>query len=629
MYDSSEKKRIAETRAVDATDQEIIEKAIDDGLETAWDRLADQQPQCGFGQLGVCCNRCAMGPCRIEPFGKRPTRGVCGADADTIVARNLLDDLATGAAAHSDHGREVVEVMLETAEGRSQGYHITDETKLQAVAAEYGIRIDKKKKEEVAKELALSLLEEYGTVKGRLQMAERAPAKTKEIWKKLGIVPRGVDREIVECMHRIQMGVDADYTNILLHAMRTALADGWGGSMIATECSDILFGTPKPVKTRANLGTLDIDKVNIALHGHNPILSEMIVQAALDPELVKRAAGKGAKGINLVGMCCTGNELLMRRGVPVAGTFLDQELAIATGALEVMVVDYQCIFPSLPQTASCYHTKVVTTSGKTRIPGAIFREFRPDNAYDTAKEIITLAIDNFPNRNPSRVRIPAKPVDMMAGFSEETIRKALGGTYKPLTDAIVAGKIKGVVGIVGCNNPKIKQDYGHITLGRELIRRDILVVETGCAAIASGKTGLLMPEAAEMAGDGLKSICKAVGIPPVLHMGSCVDNSRILVLVARVANELGVGIGDLPVCGAAPEWYSQKAIAIGTYFVASGVYVVLGIPPKIFGSANVTNLLASQLTGITNACFAVEPDPMKAAVLLEAEINRKRKALGI
>jgi len=411
--------------------------------------------------------------------------------------------------------------------------------------------------------------------------------------------------------------------------MRTSLSDGWGGSMMATEGSDILFGTPTPLRTKANLGTLNKDKVNIVLHGHNPILSEMIVKAAEDVKLKKRATEKGAKGINLVGMCCTGNELLMRHGIPIAGTFLDQELAIATGSVEVMVIDYQCIFPSITQTAGCYHTKVVTTSAKAKVPGATYMEFRPEIALDTAKEIVTLAIDNFPNRNPDRVRIPAKPIDMMAGFSEEAIRKALGGTYKPLIDAIVAGKIKGVVGIVGCNNPRIKQDYGHITLGKELIKRNILVVETGCAAIASGKAGLLVPEAADLAGDGLKSVCKALGIPPVLHMGSCVDCSRILVMAAHVANELGVGIDQLPLGGAAPEWYSQKAISIGTYFVSSGVYTVLGIPPKIFGSQNVTTLLAAQLTGIVNASFAVEPDPVKAADLLEAEINRKRKALGI
>ncbi|HPD51859.1 MAG: anaerobic carbon-monoxide dehydrogenase catalytic subunit [Methanoculleus sp.] len=629
MYDAFRSKRLAEQRALDAADQEIIAKALEDGVETAWDRFIDQQPQCGFGQLGICCNRCAMGPCRIEPFGKKPDRGVCGATADTIVARNLLDDLSTGAAAHSDHGREVLEVLLETAVGKSQGYQITDETKLKAIAAEYGINTENRKKEEIAEDVARAMLEEYGTLKNRIQMAERAPEKTKDTWKRLGIVPRSVDREIVESMHRIHMGVGADYVNILLHAMRTSLADGWGGSMMATEGSDILFGTPAPLRSRANLATLKQDMVNIVLHGHNPILSEMIVKAADDPQLKERAAGKGAKGINIVGMCCTGNELLMRHGIPIAGTFLDQELAIATGAVEVMVVDYQCIFPSIAQTAACYHTRVVSTSQKAKIPGTTYLEFRPETALDTAREIITVAIDNFPNRNPGRVRIPQKPVDLMAGFSEEAIRKALGGTYKPLIDAIVGGRIRGAVGIVGCNNPKIKQDYGHVTLAKELIKRDILVLETGCAAIACGKAGLLVPEAADLAGDGLGSVCKALGIPPVLHMGSCVDCSRILMLAANIAKELGVGIGDLPIGGAAPEWYSQKAISIGTYFVSSGVYVVLGIPPKIFGSPNVTSLLAAQLTDLVNASFAVEPDPVKAADLLEAEIDRKRKALGI
>jgi len=629
MYDAMGAKKLAVQRALDATDQEIIAKAVEDGVSTAWDRLADQQPQCGFGQLGVCCNRCAMGPCRIEPFGKKPDRGVCGANADLIVARNLLDDLSTGAAAHSDHGREVLEVLLETAEGKSQGYQITDEVKLKAVAREYGIKTEKRKKEEVAKDVARALLEEYGTLKNKIQMAERAPEKTKDTWKKLGIVPRSVDREIVESMHRIHMGVGADYVNVLLHAMRTSLSDGWGGSMMATEGSDILFGTPAPLRSRSNLATLRKDLVTIVLHGPTPILSEMIVKAAEDPQLKKRATEKGAKGINIVGMCCTGNELLMRHGIPIAGTFLDQELAIATGAVEVRVVDYQCIFPSIAQTAACYHTKVVSTSQKAKVPGATYMEFRPENALETAKEIVTVAIDNFPNRNTNRVRIPQKPIELMAGFSEEAIRKALGGTYKPLIDAIVAGKIKGAVGIVGCNNPKIKQDFGHVTLAKELIRKNILVVETGCSAIACGKAGLLVPEAADLAGDGLKSVCNALGIPPVLHMGSCVDCSRILMLAANIAKELGVGIGDLPIGGAAPEWYSQKAVSIGTYFVSSGVYVVLGIPPKIFGSPNVTHLLASQLTGLVNASFAVEPDPVKAAGLLEAEIERKRKALGI
>ncbi|NLL09662.1 MAG: anaerobic carbon-monoxide dehydrogenase catalytic subunit [Methanomicrobiales archaeon] len=619
----------AERRASDRTDQEIIRKTLEEGVQTAWDRFALQQPQCGFGQLGVCCNNCAMGPCRVDPFGGKTSHGVCGADVDTIVARNLLDDLCVGAAAHSDHGREVVEVLLKTAEGEAQGYRITDTEKLKLVAEEYGIATEGRDNLDIARELAIGILEEFGTLKNRLQLSERAPEQTREIWRKTGIMPRSIDREIVEAMHRVHMGVDADYVNLLLHAMRTSLSDGWGGSMAATECSDILFGTPTPVTSVTNLATLSHDKVNIVLHGHNPLLSQVIVNTAEEAEIKKMAEDKGAKGINLVGMCCTGNELLMRSGIPIAGSFLDQELAIATGAVEAMIVDYQCIFPSVPATAGCYHTKVITTSTKTKIIGSIYMEFNPENAVDTAKEIIRLAIENYPNRNRDRVRIPERPMKVMAGFSEETIRKALGGTYKPLIDAIVAGKILGCVGIVGCNNPRIKQDHGHITLAKELIRRNILVVETGCAAIACGKAGLLVPEAAELAGEGLASVCKLLGIPPVLHMGSCVDCSRILVLAANIAKELGVGIGDLPIGGAAPEWYSQKAISIGTYFVASGVYTVLGIPPKIFGSQNVLNLLAEGVKGITNSAFAVEPDPMKTADLLEAEINRKRKALNI
>ncbi len=624
-------KELIEERTIDEAAREVMAKAIEDGIETVWDRLEAQQPQCGFGQLGLCCNRCAMGPCRISPFGETgPTRGVCGADANVIAARNLLDDLLVGAAAHSDHGREVVEVLLKTAEGKAQGYEIIDEEKLKAVAREYEIEVEGRSSREIAKDLALAMLEEFGTIKNKIQFAEvRPPEKTKETWRNAGIVPRSVDREIVEAAHRVHMGVDSDYVNILLHALRTSLSDGWGGSMMATEISDVLFGTPKPVTSYVNLGVLKKDMVNIVLHGHNPVLSEMVVKAADEPELIEYAKKMGAKGINLVGMCCTGNEVLMRQGIPIAGNMLNQELAIATGAVEVMLIDYQCIFPSITKTASCYHTKVVSTSEKAKFPGAIHMEFHPENAYDTAKEIIKLAIENFPNRDPNRVKIPNKPMKMMAGFSVEALKSALGGSFKPLIDAIVEGKIRGAAGIVGCNNPKIKQDYGHVTLAKELIKRDIIVLETGCAAIASGKAGLLLPEAAELAGEGLKSIVTALGVPPVLHMGSCVDCSRILVLAAELAKTLNVAISDLPVAGAAPEWYSQKAISIGAYFVASGVFTVLGLPLKVYGSKDVLNLLTEGVEGVVGGKFAIEPDPIRAAELISAHIEKKRKELGI
>jgi carbon-monoxide dehydrogenase catalytic subunit len=629
QYDLDTLNNIINERTIDESAKPILQRTIQENIETAWDRLEDQQPQCGFGQTGVCCNRCTMGPCRINPYGGSPVRGVCGANADLIVARNLLDDLNTGAAAHSDHGREVIETMLETAEGSSQGYEILDTDKLMAIAGEYDIPTDGRSNNEIAKDVALSMLEEFGTIKNYIQFTRRAPEKTQEIWNKTGIMPRSVDREIVEGMHRIHMGVGADYANILLHGLRTALSDGWGGSMMATEASDILFGTPEIKDSWVNLGVLKKNMSNIVLHGHNPVLSEMVVEASRLPEMQQKAKDKGAQGINLAGMCCTGNELLMRKGVPIAGNMLNQELALATGAVEVMVIDYQCIFPSITKTAACFHTKVVSTSEKSKVPGAVHLEFHPKNAMDTAKAIVDLAIDNFQNRDQHRVLIPGEPVKMMAGFSVEAILKALGGTLKPLIDAIAGGQIKGAVGMVGCNNPKIKHDFGHVRLAQELIKRDILVVQTGCAAIAAGKAGLLLPEAAEQAGDKLKVVCQALGIPPVLHMGSCVDCSRILVLAAELAKALDVSIDQLPLAGAAPEWMSQKAVSIGSYFVASGVFTVLGIPPKIFGSANVLNLLASGLNDVVGAAFAVEPDPVKAADIIEKHILAKREGLGI
>lgn len=628
MYKKEIRKK-AEQRTIDKSALPLLEKAMSEGLETVWDRLEEQQPQCGFGQLGVCCNRCTLGPCRIDPFKDGPKKGVCGADADLIAARNFLDDLSTGAAAHSDHGREVVETLLQTAMGQAKGYSITDEDKLKVLAQEMGIEFEAQDVQKTAKELALALLEEFGTVKNRINFASRAPEKTREAWTKAGIYPRSVDREIVESMHRIHMGVGAEASNVLLHGLRTSLSDGWGGSMMATEVSDVLFGTPKIKNSQVNMGVFKEDQVNILLHGHNPILSEMVITASNDPEMEKLAREKGAKGINLAGMCCTGNELLMRKGIPVAGTLLNQELALATGSIEAMIVDYQCIFPSIGQTAACYHTKLISTSEKSKVPGATHMEFHPESAAETAREIVRLSIENFAHRDPDRVFIPDGPMDLTAGFSVEAIVKALGGTPKPLLDSISSGSIRGAVGIVGCNNPKIKHDYGHVNLAKELIKKDILVVETGCAAIACAKEGLLRPETAEQAGPGLKEVCKTLGIPPVLHMGSCVDCSRILVLAAELGKALGVAISDLPLAGAAPEWYSQKAVSIGSYFVSSGVYTVLGIPPKIFGSQNVLNLAARGLNDVVGAAFAVEPDPVQAAELISSHIEDKRKKLGI
>ncbi len=610
-------------KTIDKAAKFLIDKAKEDGVELAWDRLEKQQPQCGFGLLGICCRNCNMGPCRIDPFGG-VERGVCGATADVIVARNLCRMIAAGAAAHSDHGRDLILTLLLMAEGEAKDYKVTDSEKLKKIAKEYGIDVNRSDIE-IAKDLAKEIIKEFGIEKGYIQFIERAPEKRKEIWKKLGILPRGIDREIVEIMHRTHIGVDNDYVNLLLHGLRTALSDGWGGSMIATEVSDILFGTPKPLRTKANLGVLKEDHVNIIVHGHEPILSEMIALAAEDEELIKLAKDVGAKGINVCGMCCTGNELLMRKGIPIAGNFLHQELAIVTGVVDAMIVDVQCIMPAITEVAKCYHTLIISTSPKAKFPGAVHIEFKEEKALEIAKEIVRKAIENFKNRKKELIRVPHESMELIAGFSYEVLADKLDA----LIDAIKRGDIRGVAALVGCNNPKVPQDRNHVTMAEILIKNNIFVVETGCSAIACAKAGLLLPEAAENAGESLRNFCKSLGIPPVLHMGSCVDISRILVLVSEIAKRLNVDISDLPIAAAAPEWMSEKAVSIGAYAVASGIFTVLGTVPPVLGSKNVTKLLTEDLERVVGARFAVETDPEKAAELIIKHIEEKRKKLGI
>ena len=617
-------------RSIDPAVHEMLARAEELGLETAWDRYEAQLPQCGFGELGVCCRHCNMGPCRISPFEEEgPKKGVCGATADIIVARGLIRMIAAGAAAHSDHGRDIAHTLLLTAEGKGGGYEIKDEKKLKTLASEYGIETEERDKLEIGADLARAVYAEFGKQEGPIKFTRRAPEKRISLWKELGIDPRGIDREIVEIMHRTHIGVDNDPVNLILQGLRASISDGWGGSMVATELSDVLFGTPTPVRSHANLGVLKEEQVNIILHGHEPTLSEMIVTAAQDPDMIDLAKKYGAKGINVTGMCCTGNEVLMRHGVPIAGNFLQQELAIITGAVDAMIVDVQCIMPALGDLCTCFHTKFISTSPKAKFPGATHIEFLEERAYEIAKEIVKASVDNFRYRRPDMVRIPEQSMECMVGFSVEAIVDALGGTLDPLLDAIKSGAVKGIGAVVGCNTPKIKHDFGHVNLLKELIRNNVLVVTTGCNAIAAAKAGLMLPEAADECGEGLKGVCKALGIPPVLHMGSCVDISRILVACAAIANALSVDISDLPAAGAAPEWMSEKAVSIGTYVVSSGVFTVLGTMPQILGSPVVTELLTKGANDVVGACFAVEPDPFKAAKMMVDHIENKRAALGI
>jgi len=625
----------AEQRSIDPASQAMLARAAKEKVATAWDRLEAMQPQCGFGQLGLCCTVCEMGPCRVDPFGEGAQVGVCGADADTIAARNLLRKIAVGGSAHSDHGRTTAMTLLQTAEGHGD-YTIRDEKRLREVARYLGIDPEGKEVRALAKAVAQAALSQFGNQEGELAFLKRAPEARQKLWTEVGIAPRGIDREIVTALHQTHMGVDAEYINLMRQGMRTALADGWGGSMIATDLQDILFGSPEPLRAKTNLGVLDADKVNIVVHGHEPVLSEMVAEASRDPELIQKAKDAGAEGIQISGLCCTANEILMRHGIPAAGSFLHQELAVMTGAVDVMTVDVQCWMPALKDLTEHFHTKLVTTSDRAKQLGTHHIEFHEEQALETAKEIINLAIENYKCRQADRVEIPGEEVDMIAGFTAEYVYKMLGGrfrpSYRPLNNGIIEGRLRGVVGVVGCENPKVCQGYAHTEVIRELIKNDVLVVVSGCSATAAARERLLQPETAvEMAGRGLQEICEAVGIPPVLHVGSCVDNSRILIACSNIVLEGGLGndISDLPVAGAAPEWMSEKAISIGWYCVASGISVWFGDPMPVMGAPNLTRFVTQDVEKMVGAHWAFEPDPIKCAQQMIEHLNAKREALKL
>jgi carbon-monoxide dehydrogenase catalytic subunit len=636
----AEKKAISKKKEINIRDlttceatAQMLEKAKRDGVETAFDRAVSMKA-CPIGADSACCKHCSMGPCRLnakDPYGKV---GVCGATIDTIMARNFARMVASGAAAHTDHGMSMLDLFREVVNGNITDYEIKNPIKLVEVAQYVGIETEDREIADIAKELYEELERTYTQVDGEIPFAKRVPEKTLETWRKLGIVPRGAMREIMELMHRTHMGVDQDYTNITKQCSRTALADGWGGSMVATEISDILFGTPSPVAIEVNMGVLKEDQVNIIVHGHEPNLFESMIASVNEPTLIQAAKEAGANGINLCGMCCSGAEVLVRHGIPHAGNFMSTEAILVTGAVDAMTVDVQCIKQGLVKVADCYQTPLITTNPRCHIEGATHVEFHEHTPKECTDEIVIRAIGRFKNRKMP-IEIPKIKNSGVHGFSHEYINYMLGGTFRasyvPLNDNIINGRIRGVAGVVGCTNPRVKQDWVHVELVKELIKNDVLVVQTGCSQIALAKAGLTTPEAAHLAGHGLKEVCETVGMPPVLGIGSCVDNSRILIACSEMVKTGGLGesIADLPVAGAAPEWMSEKAISIGQYFVASGVFTVFGATyPIVEGTKFHKHLFEGlEKEGVGKWGFAV--DPYEMARLMLAHIDKKRQALGI
>jgi len=628
-------------RSLDMAVQEMLKKAKEKDVTTVWDRYEKMLPQCGFGDTGLCCRHCLQGPCRINPFGDEPKTGICGATADVMVARGIDRAIAAGTAAHSGHAKHLAHTMFKMANGKAPDYKIKDPDKLKAVALRLGLKIDGKSDIEVAREVAEAALGDFAEKEEGVYWSTTVINESRlKVLKSLNAIPKGIDHEVSEIMHRTLYGVDADAVNLLLGGLRCGVAD-MAGCYMGTDLADILFGTPKPVITKANMGILKADMVNIAAHGHNPVLSEMIVAMA---EVMKdEAVSAGAKGINIVGICCTGNELMERHGIPACTHSVSQEMAMLTSALDAIVVDYQCIMPSLVTVAECMGTKVITTMDICKITGANHVEFTEQQAGEKAKEVIRIAIEAFKNRKNKVVDIPDVQSTVVAGFTVESIVSALSKVnqddpLKPLIDNIKNGNIRGACLFAGCNNVKVPQDKNFISIAKTLLKNNVLVLATGCGAGALMRHGFMDPaNVEELCGNGLKAVLNAIGqannlggpLPPVIHLGSCVDNSRAVALVVAISNYLGVDTDKLPVVASAAEAVSEKAVSIGVYAVAMGLPTHVGVMLPVLGSPTVTSILTEKIKGLTGGYFIVDLDPESSAQKLLSAIEERRKTLGI
>ena len=629
-------------KTIDEAAIELADIAKEKGLDTMWDRLEKQQPQCGFGDSGLCCRICLQGPCRINPFGGEPKKGVCGARDYTIVARNLIRMAAAGCAAHSDHGRHIAHALHALSESHAPAYVIKDEEKLRRVASDVGIDPEGKTPLELAGLVVEKGFEDFSRQTDEVchWFKKMIPQKRIELADSHNVLPTNIDRGICEVMHRTHVGCDADPVPLIFGGLKCALGDITGENF-STEMSDIIFGTPKVVESEANLGCIKEDHVNICMHGHNPILSEVICDLAED--MKAEAVAAGAKGINIVGICCTANELLMRRGIPIATNFMAQELAIATGAIDAMIIDYQCIAPSVGWWARCYHTQLISTQPITRIPGDMHIEFSESHAEECAREIVKVAIEAYGDRDLDLIHIPQIKNKVIAGFSTEEIERILScmnpdDPWQYLVDKIKDGTIAGIGLVCGCNNAKVKHDFCHNTVAIELAKQNVLVLSTGCAAQSYAKHGLLTHEAVdEYAGESLKGFLKEVGeaagieggLPLILHMGSCVDNSRPENLVGILADKMGVDISDLPIVGSAPEAMSEKAVVIGSWLVATGWPTHVGVNAYHKGSPIVTEIAEVTAHDVYGGFFLFEPDPVEASRKLNNIIKYRRWRLGI
>ena len=619
------------SQPVDEISRYMHEVTKEDSVSTVYERFAEQQPQCGFGSMGICCTLCTDGPCQIT---RKASKGVCGATADLIVARNLLQKCAQGTVANVYHTRNVARTLKAVGEGRSD-YEVKDETKLRNVAGKLGLDISGPTKD-VAISLGDFFIDQINSNDYQpLKLVEAmAPKKRLEIWRKLGIVPGGPNSEAATLWSKTMTNVNNDPVDLLLHGLRLGIANEYAGLFGITTLQEILIGTSNITEGEVNIGILDPLTINIIAHGHQPLLALKVLDAARDSKLVEKAKGVGAKGIKVYGSLCEGQQLLNISNqykdvfMGQIGNWIQQEFVLATGAVDLMFFDYNCVMPSMVEIAKRYHTKLISTDKVMRHAGVERLEFEPDNASDIAGKIVNKAIEAFTQRG--KIVIPTSKTNAMVGFTTESVVAALGGSVKPLIDAIANGSIKGITAVIGCTTVRESQSGKQIIeLVEELIKRDILVIGAGCVSSTLQNVGLMEKEAASKAGGGLSKVCESLGVPPCLSYGSCTDIGKIIDTAVAIAAELDVDLSQLPIAVSAPEYMEQKAVADAFTAVAMGLMVHLAPAPPVLGSPLVTKVLTQDIESLVGGKILIELDPVKAADAIEQHIHSKREALNL
>ena len=609
--------------------REMILRQNQLGFDTTFDRFDSQQPQCGFGMAGICCKICNMGPCKIT--SKSP-KGVCGADADLIVARNLLRSAAAGAAQHGMHGREVILSLKWAAEGKLD-LPILGQQKIKDTAKAFGIKTERRSIKKIASELADVLLEDMSrTVPGDYKIIEALGSEErKKVWKELDILPISAYHEVFEAYHKTGVGTDGDWKSIMQQFLRCGLAFTYSGVVSTSIATDGLFGVGDRVTSKVNIGALKKGYVNIAVHGHLPTLVSEIVRVGQEEKFINLAKEAGAKGIRFYGICCSGLSAMYRyAGVIPLSNAVSAELVLGTGALDLWIADVQDVFPSIMEVAKCFRTTVVTTSESARLPGA--ERFEYDHHHsnigetrELAEKIVLRGIESFKDRQGIPVYIPPYEVDAEVGFSPEYVHKHYG-SMKPLYEAVKEGKILGIVNIVGCNNPKVVYEKCVIDVANALLRNNILILTNGCASFPLMKMGYCNVSGQEHAGESLKEFLG--DLPPVWHVGECIDNTKSSGIFAGVAGEAGKPLYEMPFAFSSPEWSNEKGIDAALGFRLMGINSYHCVEAQIHGSKNVIEFLKEGTKEMLGSVMVVDTNPDSLGEKIVADIIEKRKALG-